>query len=64
MQRQNFAAAKAHLEQILAKDGSYKFGDVSLAYCRTLVTLNENDAALEQVCDPGATGNAIEADLE
>jgi hypothetical protein len=49
MQRQNFAAAKAHLEQILVKDGSYKFGDVSLAYCRTLVTLNENDAALERL---------------
>jgi len=47
MQRQNFAPAKAHLTQILAKDGSYKFGDVSLAYCRTLVALDESDAALE-----------------
>jgi hypothetical protein len=45
MQRQNFPIAKTHLEQILAKDGTYKFGDVSLAYCRTLVTLNDADAA-------------------
>jgi hypothetical protein len=49
MQRQNFAAAKTHLEQILAKDGTYKFGDVSLAYCRTLVTLNQTDAAYERL---------------
>jgi hypothetical protein len=45
MQRQDFAAAKSHLEQILARDESYKFGDVSLAYCRTLVLLDEADAA-------------------
>ena len=45
MQRQNFSGAKTHLEQILSKDGTYKFGDVSLAYCRTLVTLQETDAA-------------------
>lgn len=49
MQRQNFAAARPHLEQILAKDGSYKFGDVSLAYCRTLLTLNDHDAAYERL---------------
>ena len=45
MQRQNFGTAKTHIEQILAKDGTYKFGDVSLAYGRALVSLNETDAA-------------------
>jgi hypothetical protein len=45
MQRQDFAAARSHLEQILARDETYKFGDVSLAYCRTLVQLNDTDAA-------------------
>jgi hypothetical protein len=45
MQRRSFASSKAHLEQILAKDETYKFGDVSLAYCRALVVLNETDAA-------------------
>jgi hypothetical protein len=45
MQRENFSVAKTHLEQILSKDGTYKFGDVSLAHCRTLVKLNEADAA-------------------
>lgn len=47
MARQNFVAAKPHLEQILAIDRSYKFGDVSLAHCRTLAMLPENDAACE-----------------
>ena len=47
MARQNFAAAKPHLEQILANDRSYKFGDVSLAQCRTLAMLKETDAACE-----------------
>src|SRR5262245_43827005 len=45
MQRQNFAVARSHLEQILGRDGTYKFGDVSLAYCRALVSLNETDVA-------------------
>ncbi len=45
MQRQDLAAARPHLEQILAKDETYKFGDVSLAYCRALVLLKETDAA-------------------
>ena len=47
--RQNFAKARPLLEQILARDGSYKFGDVSLAYCRTLFALNEPDAAREKL---------------
>ena len=45
MQRQDFATARSHLELILARDETYKFGDVSLAYCRTLVRLNETDGA-------------------
>jgi hypothetical protein len=49
MHRQNHSAARTHLEQILAKDGSYKFGDVSLAYCRTLCSLNETEAAREKL---------------
>ncbi|MSR57407.1 MAG: tetratricopeptide repeat protein [Planctomycetaceae bacterium] len=49
MQRQTFAAAKAHIEQILARDSGYKFGDVSLAHCRTLIALKEPDAAHEKL---------------
>jgi hypothetical protein len=49
MHRQNHSAARTHLEPILAKDSSYKFGDVSLAYCRTLRSLNETDAAREKL---------------
>lgn len=49
MHRQNHPDARTHLEQILAKDGSYKFGDVSLAYCRTLCALNESAAARERL---------------
>jgi hypothetical protein len=49
MHRQNHSAARTHLEQILARDGSYKFGDVSLAYCRTLQSLNETVAAREHL---------------
>lgn len=49
MQRHDFASARGHLEQILAKDGSYKFGDVSLAYCRTLCALKDSEAASEKL---------------
>ena len=49
MQRQNFEAARTHLETVLAKDGTYKFGDVSLAYCRTLIALHQSDAAYERL---------------
>jgi hypothetical protein len=45
IQRDDYAAARPHLEQILARDETYKFGDVSLAYCRTLMRLNETEAA-------------------
>jgi hypothetical protein len=49
MQLHDFASARVHLEQILAKDGTYKFGDVSLAYCRTLCALKEPDFAREKL---------------
>lgn len=49
LQRQDLATARGHLEQVLAKDGSYKFGDVSLAYCRTLCALGESSAAQERL---------------
>jgi hypothetical protein len=41
MHRQNLAEARGHLETILAKDSSYKFGDVSLAHCRALCGLKD-----------------------
>jgi hypothetical protein len=49
MHRQNHSAAITHLDRILVKDGSYKFGDVSLACCRTLYALNESEAAREKL---------------
>src|SRR5262249_24365397 len=49
LQRQNFGKARPHLEHILARDGTYKFGDVSLAYCRTLFSLNESDASRDRL---------------
>jgi hypothetical protein len=49
MQRSNLPAARVHLEQILARDESYKFGDVSLAYCRTLAGLNDTNAAFARL---------------
>ncbi|MBI3866532.1 MAG: tetratricopeptide repeat protein [Planctomycetia bacterium] len=49
MQLSNYSAARPHLEQILARDETYKFGDVSLAYCRTLTSLNDSDAAFTRL---------------
>jgi hypothetical protein len=49
MQRQNFTAARSHLDLIVARDETYKFGDVSLALCRSLVALNETDAAFARL---------------
>lgn len=48
-QRKDLAEAREHLELILARDVTYKFGDVSLAYCRTLCQLNEKEAARTQL---------------
>jgi hypothetical protein len=39
----------SHIERILARDGTYKFGDVSLAHCRTLCSLNETAIAREKL---------------
>lgn len=41
LDRRNFAEARAHLEALLAKDPTYKFGDASLAYGRALVSLGD-----------------------
>lgn len=41
----DFTAARQHLKTILDADGTYKFGDVSLAYGRVLVELNETPEA-------------------
>jgi len=43
--RQQDTTAKQHLQTILSRDPSYKFGDVSLALGRTLVKLNDSPAA-------------------
>ena len=41
----NLPDARAHLQTILARDFTYKFGDVSLAYGRVLFDLRETDTA-------------------
>jgi hypothetical protein len=45
MARKNYSQARVHLERILQRDGEYKFGDVSLVYCRALCVLRESDTA-------------------
>lgn len=45
MQLKNFSAARDRLQKILEKDDGYKFGDVSLAYGRVLVALEEAEPA-------------------
>lgn len=45
----NFAAGRMRLQQILDIDPGYKFGDVSLAYCRALKELGEIDAARDHL---------------
>lgn len=42
----DFAAAHAKLKAVLDKDPSYKFGDVSLLYGKTLAALDDTDAAI------------------
>lgn len=49
MRRDDFASARAHLEGVIARDGSYKFGDVSLAHCRCLCALHETPLARENL---------------
>lgn len=47
MSQKKFADAKAFLATLIGIDIAYKFGDVSLAYGRTLFALGEKDAARE-----------------
>lgn len=46
-QQGNFVAARDKLAEILSRDPSYKFGDVSLLYGNSLLKLNETAAARE-----------------
>ncbi|MFG0334483.1 MAG: tetratricopeptide repeat protein [Maioricimonas sp. JB049] len=46
---EDYAAAREKLEKVLARDPSYKFGDVSLLYGKTLYRLGEREAAREQL---------------
>lgn len=45
MQNKNFASAKLHLEKLVKLDPDYKYGEAFLAYGKTLVALEEWDAA-------------------
>lgn len=47
--RADYAGARDKLQRILKADPAYKFGDVSLLYCKTLNALGETDAAREQL---------------
>lgn len=44
-----FADAKEKLQKVLEADPTYKFGDVSLLYGKSLLALNENEAARIQL---------------
>lgn len=46
IEHKQFEAARGRLEQVLAIDPQYKFGDVSLAYGRTLCALSRHDEAM------------------
>lgn len=45
LELKNYGDARTHLEVLLAKDPSYKFGDASLAFGRALVSLDDGAAA-------------------
>jgi hypothetical protein len=45
LERHDFEAARGRLQKILAADAQYKFGDVSLAYGRSLYELKLSDEA-------------------
>lgn len=45
MKNKNFETAKSHLETLLKLDPEYKYGDASLAYGKTLLALEELEAA-------------------
>lgn len=44
-----YAEASEKLERVLSTDPAYKFGDVSLCYCKTLQALGETDKARAQL---------------
>lgn len=44
-----YAEASEKLERVLSTDPAYKFGDVSLCYCKTLQALGETDKARTQL---------------
>lgn len=48
-QLKQFDSARSRLEQVLAVEPSYKFGDVSLLYGKTLIELGDNGSALEHL---------------
>lgn len=45
----NYAGAREKLQRVLETDPAYKFGDVSLLQCKSLVALGETDTAREQL---------------
>lgn len=49
MHRKDFAKAQDRLKQLLEIDPQYKFGDVSLAYGKTLYELGDHEAARRQL---------------
>jgi len=51
MQWKQYSNARPRLEAILAVDPKYKFGDVSLAYGRCLLEMNEQDAAFAHLTE-------------
>ncbi len=51
MHWKQYDKARPRLESVLAVDPSYKFGDVSLAYGRCLLELNDQDAAFAHLTE-------------
>jgi hypothetical protein len=45
MHNENYQSARERLSKLLELDPEYKFGDASLAYAKTLVALNDTEAA-------------------
>jgi hypothetical protein len=45
----SYEAARAYLEKILQADPQFKFGDASLAYAKTLISLERTDEAIEHL---------------
>jgi hypothetical protein len=45
----SYETARAYLEKILQADPQFKFGDVSLAYAKTLISLGRTDEAINHL---------------